>query len=203
MRWRNGYGLILILLLSTGCGRSSPAFTDDFSNPDSGWGGVSTEPYLRGYYSGKYQIRIDVPEWFVWTLGGHSYQDVSATATISSEGDADNHYGLICRASSQGFYYFALSADGYYAIFRYTEAGELLPLTGPAMLRSPAIRPQAANELLVLCQGSTLSLYVNGELVAQVEDEVLSKGDVGMAAGTLPRSAAVIAWFDDLQVSQP
>ncbi len=203
MRWRNYYLLILSLLLVTGCGRSSPAFTDDFSNPDSGWGGASTEPYLRGYHSGKYQIRIDVPEWFIWTLGGHSYQDVSATVTVYSEGDPDNHYGLICRASEAGFYYFAISADGYYAIFRYTEDGELLPLTGPAMLRSPAIRQQADNQLLALCQESTLTLYVNGELVAQIEDEALSAGDVGMAAGTLPNSAASLAWFDDLQVSQP
>ena len=203
MRWRNYYLLLLVLILVTGCGGSAPAFTDDFSNPDSGWGGISTEPYLRGYHSGKYQIRIDLPAWFVWTLGNQSYQDVSATVSVYSEGDTDNHYGLICRASQAGFYYFAISADGYYAIYRYTEEGELLPLTGPAMLRSPLIRSQSENQLLAICEESTLSLYINGELLAQVADETLSKGAVGMAAGTLPQSAASLVWFDNLQVSRP
>jgi len=196
--------ILLSLVLLIGCDGRSTSFTDDFSDPASGWGAASTETYVRGYDSGKYLIRIDVPDWFAWSTGGYAYEDVSIEATARSEGDVDNHYGLICRASDEGFYYFAISADGYYAIFRRTEDSELLPLTGRAMLRSPVIRAGSTNNrLLAVCEGSTLTFYVNGEKIAQVEDSTLTKGDIGMAGGTAPRANTTLIWFDNLTVTKP
>jgi hypothetical protein len=196
--------ILLSLVLLIGCGGRSPSFTDDFSDPASGWGAASTETYVRGYDSGKYLIRLDVPDWFVWTTGGYAYEDVSIEATVRSEGDVDNHYGLICRANDKGFYYFAVSADGYYAIFRRTGDDELIPLTGQAMLRSPAIRTGGTNNrLLAICEGTTLTFYVNGEQIAQIEDSTLTKGDIGMASGTAPRANTTLIWFDELTVSGP
>jgi hypothetical protein len=191
------------LLLLASCVGNSAYFTDDFSDPASGWGAASTETYVRGYDSGKYLIRIDVPQWFVWTTGGYRFDDVALEAVIRSEGMVDNHYGLLCRYEGSDFYYFAVSADGYYAIFHHTEEG-MEPLTGPAMLRSPLIhREGAQNRLLAVCQGENLSLYVNGELVDQVEDAALPRGDVGLAAGTLEQGEATLVWFDDLEVRAP
>ncbi len=201
-------GLLSLLFLSlvalTNCTGSSASFTDDFSDPASGWGAASTETYVRGYDSGKYLIRLDIPDWFAWTTGGYAYEDVSLEATIYSEGDVDNHYGLICRASDKGFYYFAVSADGYYAIFRRDADGDLTPLTGRAMLRSPLVHlGSASNRLLAVCNESTLTFYVNGEQIAQVEDTALKKGDVGMAAGTVLRANTTLIWFDNLKVTKP
>jgi hypothetical protein len=159
---------------------------------------------VRGYESGKYLFRFDVPEWFAWTTAGYTYQDVMVEAAVRSDGSLDNHYGLICRAGNQGFYYFAISADGYYAIFRRSDDDTLTPLTGRAMLKSPLIKDNGAmNQLMAVCEDTTLALYVNGSLVDKVEDDTFSRGDVGMAAGTGRRGETTLIWFDNFEVTKP
>ena len=203
MRTRLGLLFILSIAVLAGCARTSSPFTDDFSDPASGWGASSHETYVRGYQQGRYLMQIDVPRWFVWATAGRTYQDVDVEAKVRSEQVADNHYGVFCRYTEGQFYYFAISTDGYYAIFRRSEDGDLLSLTGSAMLRSPLIRTDGSeNRLLAVCEGVQLTFYVNGEQVAQVEDDVLERGDVGMAAGTLGQGGTII-WFDDLEVGKP
>lgn len=204
MKRRRGLLLCLLMLFLAACSGSSKPLIDDFSNPASGWGASSTESYVRGYDSGRYLIRIDVPRWFVWTTQDRTYKDVAVEVLANSEGMHDNHYGVMCRYSAKGFYYFAVSADGFYAIFRRLENQPLEPLTGPAMLRSPAVyRYGSLNRLLGVCEGSTLTFYVNGELIARVEDTALTSGDVGMAAGTVEFGQTTLVWFDDFKASKP
>ncbi len=196
--------LLLGLVVLAGCAGASGPFSDDFSNPASGWGSASTEAYVRGYDSGRYLIRIDVPNWFAWTTAGQNYTDVAVEAVVRSEGMTDNHYGLLCRAREDSFYYFALSADGYYAIFRRVNGGGLESLTGTAMLRSPLINKGSAdNRLRAECTGPLLTFYVNGAQIAQVEDELLKRGDVGMAAGTVQYGTTTLVWFDDFAAAKP
>ena len=198
-------GLLLIMgavMLASCLGAAAP-LTDDFSDPASGWGAASHETYVRGYQQGRYLIQIDVPRWFVWTTAGRDYEDVTVEVTIRSDEARDNHYGVLCRYAQGAAYYFAISADGYYGIFHWQEGTGLQPLSGRAMLRSPLIRTDGIeNRLLAVCEGAQLSLYANGELIAQVEDASLKHGDVGMAAGTLDQGSTIV-WFDDLQVGKP
>jgi hypothetical protein len=194
--------LVLVGMLS-GCLRMSPAFEDDFSDPASGWGAASHETYVRGYQQGRYLFQIDVPSWYVWSTSGHRFGDVELSAVTTAAGSADDHFGLLCRYSDEGFYYFAISSDGYYGIFRREPDGALFPLSGEGMRRSEAIRADGSeNRLLVSCNGPMLTLYANDQLLAQVEDEVLADGDVGMAAGTLSRGGTSI-WFDDFGAEKP
>lgn len=206
MRSFNGRWLWWVLITTvilTGCLMVSQPFTDDFSDPSSGWGAASYDTYVRGYQQGRYLFQIDVPHWFVWVTHGNLYQDVKLKATVTSAGERDNHYGLICRYRDEQFYYFAISADGYYAIFKRDTDHHLQPLTGQAMLRSLQIRRDGVeNHMTASCQGPRLTLYVNGEQIAEVEDHTLDRGDIGMAAGTVSRGGSSV-WFDDLEVLKP
>jgi hypothetical protein len=195
--------LLLVILILAGCARTAAPFTDDFSDPASGWGAASHETYVRGYQQGRYLIQIDASQWLVWAASGRTYQDVDVDVNIHSEGVADNHYGVFCRYTEGEFYYFAISTDGYFAIFRHSAEGVLQPLTGTAMSRSSLIRLDGSeNRIRAVCKGKQLSLYINGEQAAQVEDATLERGDIGMAAGTL-RQGGTIVWFDDLKVDKP
>lgn len=203
MRKRQGLLFIVMLIALAGCVGTSTSFSDDFSDPASGWGASSHETYVRGYQQGRYLIQIDVPRWFVWATGGRHYDDVEIEVTARSEDVADNHYGVFCRYNEGQFYYFAISTDGYYAIFLRTADGDLLPLTGLAMLRSPLIRTDGTdNRLLAVCSGESLSFYINGEQAAQITDDTLRRGDVGMAAGTLGQGGTIV-WFDNLNARKP
>lgn len=195
--------MLIVLATVAGCMPDSGPFTDDFSDPASGWGAASHETYVRGYQQGRYLIQIDVPRWFVWATAGRRYEDVDISTVVRTLESLDNHFGVLCRYTDGGFYYFAISADGYYAIFLRTEEGELLPLTGRAMLHSPAIRTDGSeNRLRAICKGTQLTLFVNGTQVAQVEDNTLQRGDVGLAGGTVSQGGTII-WFDDYTVQKP
>jgi len=148
---------IALAVILAGCLSVSTPFEDDFSDPASGWGSASHETYVRGYQLGRYLIQIDVPQWLVWTTSGRSYQDVAVEVMARSDDARDNHYGILCRYDEGQFYYFAVSTDGYYAIFRQTEEGDLTPLTGRAMLRSSLINTDGTeNRLLAVCEGPQL-----------------------------------------------
>jgi len=65
---------------------------------------------------------------------------------------------------------------------------------------SLAILPnRGVNHIGVRCQGSEMSLYVNGEHLVTVEDESFSKGDIGLFGTTFDEGGAVLC-FDNVKV---
>lgn len=196
--------LLITALVLSACSRSSKPLYDDFSDAGSGWGAGATVHFTRGYEQGKYYMRVDTNNHFTWTSAGEAYQDVRASVNAISEEARDNTYGLLCRADQGRFYYFAISADGFYGIYRGEADGKLTLLTGPAMQRHPAIRTDgAANRLEAHCEGSRLTLVVNGVTLATVEDDTLRRGQIGLAAGKGRDTRPAIIWFDDLEVKVP
>jgi hypothetical protein len=60
----------------------------------------------------------------------------------------------------------------------------------------------AVNHLRADCVGTTLTFFINGFPVAQVNDPVLASGDVGLLAGAFEEGGADIV-FDKFIVMQP
>ncbi len=196
--------LLLGALLLSACSSSPGPLRDDFSDPDSGWKSGASNDYVRGYQQGKYYLRIDTDDWLVWVTAGKSYKDVTLRITALSEETRDNTYGLICRANKNRFYYFAISADGFYGIYRHEADGKLTPLTGPAMQRHTAIHTDgSANYIEARCIGQQLTLIVNGQTLTTVEDTILRRGQIGLAGSKGRDDRPAIIWFDDLEVEQP
>jgi hypothetical protein len=199
--------LVLILVLS-GCARDSRQgvlFQDSFDNPRSGWGADQRDQFERGYQNGEYFIELRTPNWFAWARQGDKFADVSVEVDARLvAGAPDGHFGVLCRyVDADNFYYFAVSADGYYAIFR--RAGRtvrILTGEGSGMLPSPAIRAGERNHIRAVCRGNSLSLYVNGEVVATVSDSTFTRGYVGLGAGSGLGGNTLIK-FDDFVVTAP
>ena len=202
--------MLTLLLLTCGCGASggqdSP-FRDDFEDSRSGWGADQREKFDRGYRDGEYFIELREPNWFAWTYPGAQFDDVSIEVdAYLSSGSQDGHFGVLCRhVDEDNFYYFAISADGYYAIFRREDGDDLKVITGGGggMVFSSAIQTGGrTNSIQAVCQGSELRLYVNGELLETVSDDTHSRGDVGLGAGSGPEGDVRIR-FDDFDVTRP
>jgi hypothetical protein len=209
-RPKRGWLVLALLLLICGCTTGDdqgPLFQDDFDGPGSGWGTDQREEFERGYEEGKYFIELHEPNWFAWAHPGVQLDDVSVEVDVHlAAGSPSGHFGVLCRYVDEGnFYYFGVSTDGYYAIFRRVDGADLQVLTGDGsgMVPSPAIKTGGqTNRVLAVCHEDELSLYVNGELLETITDDTHARGDVGLGAGS-GLDGDVRIRFDDCIVTRP
>ena len=139
------------------------------------------------------------------TYNPWTYEDASIDVIADNRGMNDNNVSLICRYSKQeGWYEFNISNDGLWKVFVYdiTTGGDYQMLNSGS---STAIHVgKAVNEYAAICQGTTLSLYINGVKTTSFEEHkyALRKGLVGIGVAsyeTLP----VIVEFDKVAISKP
>jgi len=209
-RLKGGLIVLTLLLLVCSCTTGNdqgPPFQDDFDGPRSGWGTDRREEFECGYDEGEYFIELYEPNWFAWAYPGMQFDDVSVEADVYlASGSRGSHFGVLCRhVDVDNFYYFGISADGYYAIFRRAGGGDLELLTGggSGMVPSSAIRTGGQiNRILAVCHEDELSLYVNGELLEAVTDDTHTQGDVGLGAGS-DLEGDVRVQFDRFIVTSP
>lgn len=209
-------GLVLLLLacqLPFLTQPSSPAapqkevlFQDDFSNPNSGWEVGEYDDGKVGYGDGYYYVVSYGDGQTMWGVANRSFVDVAIEVDATQvSGPANNNtdYGVICRTAdpeSGVGYYLLISGDGLYAIAKGTDAGFewLVDFTKSSVIR----QGNATNHIRAVCQGSRLSLTVNGELLAEVEDAEFTSGDIALTATSYEDTPAEVH-FDNLVVTRP
>ncbi|MBN2258883.1 MAG: hypothetical protein JW704_13890 [Anaerolineaceae bacterium] len=179
-------------------------FSDDFSNKDSGWDRYTDTDVITDYGNGIYRIYISVTNWDYWANPGKNFTDVRVEVDATKAGGPDdNDIGVICRyKSTNDFYFFLISSDGYYGIGK-TVGGEMQLIGQDELYSSDDINLGSdTNHIRADCVGPRLSLYVNGILLSSVTDSDFSNGDVGLMAGTYDTPGADIH-FDDFVVYDP
>lgn len=199
-RLRFGAALLLLILASLACGKSqlppkplSPGtqkgeivLKEDFSDPESGWNQVTTEDGASEYADGMYRIWINQPNMDIWATPGREFTDARIEVdALKVGGERNNRFGLLCRVNGDNFYAFLISSDGFYGIGKAI-LGQFQLLGEKQRFQSnEAIQTGSqTNHLRADCTGSTLTLFVNGRKLAQVQDSDLPYGDVGLLAGT-------------------
>jgi tetratricopeptide (TPR) repeat protein len=188
-------------------------FSDDFSDPESGWYTNGDPASPGGYSGGGYVLQMKQTNAGVWAMPGRLFDDVRIEVYATKQGgDNDNFFGLMCRITSTSdgadFYIFMISSDGYYGIGKRINSGDMLmfDLNGKAdpesnrMYANTAIlQGDATNKITAICSGSHLALYVNDTLLMEVNDSDISRGQVGMVAGARDIPGTSI-FFDDFFV---
>jgi hypothetical protein len=213
---KNIWGAIIFLLLfSLGCGISnvlveatppeaSPIlYKEDFSNENSGWE-RSSQGGRKDYYQGTYHINILDPNLFSWSIAQQSMGDVVVSVDMAFTGSAEMaEMGVICRfQNSADFYFFTIRSDGGYAIFKMYQVNEFFLGTHGYQFH-PVIKSGIdTNHLEAHCVGDQLSLHVNGEQVASVQDASYQVGDLGVIVGAFEQPD-VNVFFDNFVVSRP
>jgi len=189
-------------LLAAGGGEQLP-WSDDFSDPSSGWQAESDASAEVGYHEGMMRILIKAPNRLAWASAGRKFSDFHLTVEATqAAGPDDNEYGVLVRMQdTEHFYRFSISGDGYYLASKY-DGEEWEPLSGD-WIHSDVIRPGAATNLLeVIAQGATMTLFANGVQLIQVEDTDYSRGDIGLYAGSF-FEPGVEVHFDNLTITEP
>jgi hypothetical protein len=175
---------------------------DDFSDPGSGW---EVGDYPPGgsvkYEDGAYVVTA-LTSGRMWGVANRSFGDgmieVDATQILGPAND-NNGYGIVCRVQSNGDGYdLRISGDGFYGIHKFVdeEAETLVEWTESDVIN----QGNASNHITAVCNGSTLELTVNGQLLAQVEDTTFTDGDVGLVASSFEEDEATEISFDNLVV---
>jgi len=187
-------------------------FTNEFDSSLAGWVtlqanndsniNIKTE-------NGSLLLQLDFPFTWLYTLySAETYADVRIDTQFQNRASSPASVGLVCRYSEeQGWLEFNASTDGTYNILygKWLTVGiaEYLPVADDAS--SNVIQPSGATQTIgLLCEGNTLSLYVNDIVLRRVDVERfgLTEGSVGIAVSSY-ENIPVIAAFDRVTISEP
>lgn len=184
---------------------SSPVvFSDDFSDPNSGWTRLDDENAVADYVDGAYQVLIRVPDWQEWGLAPGGYGDARLEVDATKVGGSDNNeFGLMCRYQDPAnFYALMINSEGYYGIVRIQDdVQERLGAEGQQWSEA-ILQGEATNHIRADCVGDRLTLYVNGQEIFSAQDSTWTAGDVGVIAGGYSEPGTDIR-FDNYVVQIP
>lgn len=157
---------------------------DNFSNPSSGWDKIQNSDYTLEYKNGKYHALINKQNGGQILWIGSKYTDMSIEVDIQqTAGPNDGEIGVACRPTdSGGFYSFEFNQNGDYGIYKYT-GWNPTPLA-EGTLDPNTISTAAATHVEGVCNGSSLTLLLNGQELLQVQDSDYTKGGLGLIVTT-------------------
>ena len=218
-RFRTGLIAIGFLFFLSGCNlikqietsalaardAGSILFYDDFSDSASGWRQWSSPEAVIHYQNGVLAFLINQANYDYWSLAGKNYTDV--TLAVEAElinGPTDNDFGLICRFQDEyNFYAFLISSDGYGGIVKVKDGiYQVLSSQNGLEFGKMISQGYSRNQLRADCVGPRLTLIVNQQKFAEVEDTDFSMGDVGLLAGVY-QTPGVEIHFDNFYVIKP
>jgi hypothetical protein len=155
-------------------------YSDDFSNPDSGWPEKTSFSSTSYYEDGEYHVAVNQYNLITTRYNKNSgcpddyiiEEDVKLVS-----GDENSSYGLIFRCQDDNNFYFFLISDGYYLAGKWID-GKWYPLRTWTMC-DYVEKGFSSNHLKVVCKGSQIDLYANENLLATVLDDSFTGGYVG------------------------
>jgi 3-keto-disaccharide hydrolase len=189
---------------SSGASSGPVLFQDDFENTSSGWEVGTYDTGSVGYQAGKYAVVSLGNGGTMWGTSNQAFSDVDMevdAAQVSGPDNNNNGYGLMCRAQDNGDgYYLLISGDGLSSILisendNYTSLVDWQDT-------SAVKQGNASNHLRAVCNGDELTLYVNGQKVADVHDSTYTHGDVALTATSYETDSTEVH-FDNLVVRSP
>ncbi len=176
-------------------------YSNDFSNPTSGWTIDADSDGSVGFTDGMYYIQVNNPRKVITGTSGYEASDVvlDVSAQIAqSTGDGD--FGLICRCQTDGSYYaFEVRENGYASIWK-SNSGSVTPLVDWQYFQE--LEGTTNKRLSAVCVGNQLGLFLEGKKLMSTSDTDFQSGDNGLLAGTLNAGGLVVV-FDDFQIRTP
>ena len=181
-------------------------FFDDFeSNENEVWDLGEYNELDFSIVDGWLTYAFKMPSYVSWDVTGMiDQQNVLMEAYFANDAEAtENLQGFVCRyQDSENFYFITFGNDSYILIGKYFN-GERIVLTEG--YDESGIIQADFNLAQVTCQNERFSLFVNNEVVAEVEDAnpMLISGDVGFFVGSyddpsvkLSMDDFVVSWID-------
>ncbi|MDW8350617.1 MAG: hypothetical protein RML99_01800 [Anaerolineae bacterium] len=201
---------LVALAIPTGCapagGMGTPdltplPYTDDFSDPSSGWQTLSDLNADVRYDGGGLRIIVKLENLTQWSAAGKNFKDaVFEVDARPNGGPTDNGFGVLFRMQDRkNFYHFGISSDGYWRA-GYVKDGDWE--NWDDWQPHPAIKlGSETNRIKVVMRGSELSFFVNDQPISSKQDDTFASGDIGVFALTLIDKPGTDVTFDNVRVS--
>jgi hypothetical protein len=186
-------------------------FTDEFDAPATGWSilpaGSAATPAIRNENS-HLILQMDAPyNWVYAVYDAQEYGDIRVDALFINQAGSPASIGVVCRYSEmEGWFEYNVSTDGTYSLLygNWLDSGiaDYFPIIDGG---SNLIQPSgAAQEIGMVCSGTTVSLLVNQTVVRNVDVSryELTNGKVGLTASAF-ENVPVVAAFNWVRVSEP
>lgn len=186
-------------------------FTNEFDSSLEGWvmlqAGNESVPHARNENSSLILQMESAYTWLYALYGPQDYSNIRVDTEFTNRALTPASAGLICRYSeADGWFEYNVSTDGTYNVLygRWLSVGipEYLPITDGS---SKEIQPSgAAQKIGLACSDTTLMLYINDDLLRQVDVSryELTEGKVGLTAASY-ENIPIVVGFDRVTVSEP
>ena len=187
-------------------GGSDVLLNDDFSS--SRWGTGTDADSSVEYANEALQFIVFTDNYFVWsTPDAEDYSNVHLEVTaLNNSTDPDAAFGVICNMQITNVsYYFAVNANGQYAIGKSSLALDDVFLTNNDQWGDSSLIPQNASSYRVGADcGSdgTLTLYVNGQQIDSATDTDYTSGNVALFTWSGKEPAGADVSFDDFELKE-
>jgi len=153
---------------------SDRLFTDDFSDPNSGWPHEVYDYVTAGYDDDNYRIVINHDYWACWAWPGFQCDSCSTEVTAWRCTGQGSSYGIIFGIVDHDNYYLFRVHPGRqeYSLFRKQSGSwnTLISATSSDNINGG----DSQNCLKVTHQGSLIRLYVNGHRLAEANDSTFT-----------------------------
>lgn len=190
-------------------GGSDILFKDDFSGGRNQWGTGTDADSSVEYVDEALNFQIFTSNYSVWTAPNDSdYENVHMEVTvINNDTDSTTAFGFLCNQQpflDDSYYYFAVTPAGEYAIAKAAIAQDDVFLTNnDAWGSSDLIAKDAASYRVGAdCANGTLTLYVDGQEIASVDDTSYTSGGFALFAWSAAEATTTNVSFDDFVMTQ-
>ena len=159
-------------------------FKDNFSSVSTGWDQEHDANYILEYKNGSYHFVVNAKNGgqSVWHGDGYTNVSVEVDATVNA-GPQDGMVGVSCRYTNNvGGYTFEYAKNGTYGIYMYDQGNP--NVLDEATLDPNTISPSGSTHIQGICDGSTLTLALNGVALMQVDDSTYTSGGAGLIVRT-------------------
>ncbi len=154
---------------------------DDFASISSGWPTDEGDIHWRGYDAGEYRVLVKQSNYITRADMGSSAGDFQVLVDARASGSVNGAYGFYFGFGDAGYYAYQLY-NGRFMLRRFDRVGQKWTTIVSQTWHSAILGGNATNRLKVDRRGPNISLYVNGQRVAQATDGTLGEGFVGLAA---------------------
>lgn len=177
-------------------------YTDDFSNPQSGWQTLNDLSADVKYDNGALRITVKQENVTQWSAAGKRFKDgVIEVDAKAIAGPTDNGYGVLFRMKDRkNYYHFEISSDGYWKA-GWVQDGAWKDWND--WQPHPAIKGGAENnKLKIVMKGETFTFFVNDQEITSIEDKLFSEGDIAMFALSVIDQPGTDITFDNVSVTE-